>query len=241
VWAGFAYDFEGLATGGLTGQDGWTDPSSPEPDWESGNVAYGPAESGNTTLCIQGKVTTNQNQSNQRLFSPVYFTSADTAVEQQLSAYLATAGGTMSLGGAWFHGTHVYQNVFGLDEGAIAYYRTTANQELHGDTLTSGHWYDFKLVMDFSTVGGAAKLYYKDVTAGDPTFIEDSKMGTISMGLTPDEFGRYQVDGLTTRMEGTGSYVDNFSVGTVPEPSTIMLLVTGCLGLLAYAWRKRRS
>ena len=26
----------------------------------------------------------------------------------------------------------------------------------------------------------------------------------------------------------------------VPEPSTIALLTTGLLGLLAYAWRKRR-
>jgi hypothetical protein len=46
---------------------------------------------------------------------------------------------------------------------------------------------------------------------------------------------------------GTGSPVDNgidtISVGPagqVPEPTTISLLVTGLLGLLAYAWRKRK-
>lgn len=32
----------------------------------------------------------------------------------------------------------------------------------------------------------------------------------------------------------------NFSLTTVPEPGAIVLLVTGLLGLLAYAWRKRR-
>jgi hypothetical protein len=32
--------------------------------------------------------------------------------------------------------------------------------------------------------------------------------------------------------------VDNFSLTTVPEPSTIVVLTTGLLGLLAYAWRK---
>ena len=36
-------------------------------------------------------------------------------------------------------------------------------------------------------------------------------------------------------------YIDNvkLSVAT-PEPSTLALLATGLLGLLAYAWRKRR-
>ena len=26
----------------------------------------------------------------------------------------------------------------------------------------------------------------------------------------------------------------------VPEPSTLGLLISGCIGLLAYAWRKRK-
>lgn len=37
------------------------------------------------------------------------------------------------------------------------------------------------------------------------------------------------------------SYVDNVSVSSpIPEPSTIALLATGLIGLLAYAWRKRK-
>jgi hypothetical protein len=37
--------------------------------------------------------------------------------------------------------------------------------------------------------------------------------------------------------------IDNFKIegfGAVPEPGTIVLLVTGALGLLAYAWRKHK-
>ena len=35
--------------------------------------------------------------------------------------------------------------------------------------------------------------------------------------------------------------LDNVQVGApVPEPATVVLLVTGLLGLLAYAWRKRK-
>ena len=32
-----------------------------------------------------------------------------------------------------------------------------------------------------------------------------------------------------------------FSVGVVPEPSTLVLLAAGLLGLVCYAWRRRRS
>ena len=41
---------------------------------------------------------------------------------------------------------------------------------------------------------------------------------------------------------GTGTYVDNvrIDVSDVPEPSTLVLVVSGLIGLLAYAWRKRK-
>jgi len=39
------------------------------------------------------------------------------------------------------------------------------------------------------------------------------------------------------RFEGE---IDNLSVSQVPEPCTLVLLGTGLLGLLAYAWRKRK-
>jgi hypothetical protein len=41
---------------------------------------------------------------------------------------------------------------------------------------------------------------------------------------------------------GTGyNYFDNIHIyGPVPEPSTVALLVTGALGMLAYAWRRKR-
>ena len=44
---------------------------------------------------------------------------------------------------------------------------------------------------------------------------------------------------------GTGNpvYVDNIRVeaSAIPEPSTLFMAATGVIGLLAYAWRKRRQ
>ncbi|MBU4273117.1 MAG: PEP-CTERM sorting domain-containing protein [Planctomycetes bacterium] len=34
--------------------------------------------------------------------------------------------------------------------------------------------------------------------------------------------------------------VDNFKLTVIPEPSTLALLATGLIGLLCYAWRKRK-
>ena len=35
--------------------------------------------------------------------------------------------------------------------------------------------------------------------------------------------------------------MDNFEIqGTVPEPGSIVLLIIGLIGMLAYAWRKRK-
>lgn len=47
----------------------------------------------------------------------------------------------------------------------------------------------------------------------------------------------------TLKFTGTGTgmvFIDDVSVGTVPEPSAALLLCIGVTGVLTYAWRKRR-
>ncbi len=58
----------------------------------------------------------------------------------------------------------------------------------------------------------------------------------------PNAFGDYVLN-IGARSGGVAvftGYIDNLTVSTIPEPSTIAILTTGLIGLLAYAWRKRR-
>jgi predicted MFS family arabinose efflux permease len=43
---------------------------------------------------------------------------------------------------------------------------------------------------------------------------------------------------LSTSVGGVA--FDNLSVSTVPEPSAVLLMAMGLVGLLAYAWRKQK-
>jgi hypothetical protein len=53
-----------------------------------------------------------------------------------------------------------------------------------------------------------------------------------------DESGPYHSSQVA--ILGDTTHPEHFTVGAVPEPSTIVLLASGLMGLLCYAWRKRK-
>ena len=78
---------------------------------------------------------------------------------------------------------------------------------------------------------------------GDPTLVN------IALGIPQNASGEYVVTGLNFRMGDTrttdpdsAGWIDNYVLDDpkVPEPGTLVLLATGLIGLLCYAWRKRK-
>jgi hypothetical protein len=75
---------------------------------------------------------------------------------------------------------------------------------------------------------------YGDVTGASPTLSFSALVGMV--GITPEKTIRLRV----TDNEGSVGYA-NAKLAIIPEPGTLALLVTAGLGLLAPAWRRRRS
>lgn len=95
-------------------------------------------------------------------------------------------------------------------------------------TYSTNAWVPVTIVADFS-----AKTYHATVgsLAWDGTFRTDTGTGN----------NTFQYMFLQHNGGGNGVF-DNLLIttGQVPEPSTLLLITTGSIGLLAYAWRKRK-
>jgi hypothetical protein len=100
----------------------------------------------------------------------------------------------------------------GMTSGAVSA-NTFHNYSYVLTVPTSGAW-SAKLYIDHASTAAWTHNY----TEGNPT------IGAVVIGSYDDAVK-----------------FDNFELSSVPEPSTLMLLGTGLLGLLAYAWRKRKQ
>jgi hypothetical protein len=105
------------------------------------------------------------------------------------------------------------------------------------------YWYYVSNV--YAKLDGAASYTLYDGTQPNTTSmtLSTSDIAYQTVLGTVSNVSSYQVDinpgSLNTRWIGT-AYVDIGPAPPVPEPGTLVLVATGLLGLLAYAWRKRR-
>ncbi|NLF07813.1 MAG: PEP-CTERM sorting domain-containing protein, partial [Pirellulaceae bacterium] len=186
------------------------------------------------------------------------FTSADTAIEQYAMVRFGTPKAMFF--GFEFEGQFdnslpntEYSGGWGkmkiTDDKKIAWVDVLGTETKYtSGELVPNNWYELKGVMDFSVPGGQITMHYRDVTfgtdwveaftapmelkptydGGEPTYTISS-IGIMSQGRAQDIPAGYEL------------YYDNFRlVNPIPEPSTLALLAAGMVGLLCYAWRKRK-
>lgn len=197
----------------------------------------------------------------------ISFTSADTNVEFSLWGYLECDTvnnyiGNLAISPMWEQtkSPHAFaRGDFGMyykssyKDHPQVWFRDGNGYGSFGDTLISGHWYEIKAVIDFSTLCGDGTTYgsvtmeYRDLTNGEEDFTIDSEIQDKDLYLVPDINGKFNSLGIVATLQPSPysynqhQYIDNISiVNPVPEPSTLALFASGLIGLLAYAWRKRK-
>jgi hypothetical protein len=114
------------------------------------------------------------------------------------------------------------------------------------DGLTVGQRYLFQSWVNESRGGnGAETLTSGGATSGVLTFNSgpnvDGGVGQYVIGtFTADSTGRQVITYTGDTSHASYPEFSGFQLRTIPEPSTITLLIIGLIGLLAYAWRRRR-
>lgn len=257
-------------SGNLVGQDnwvnagfsGWQDPLiASGPGINSSQVFIG-----NTG--VHPDPSKQSTSGGNRLFtSPLIFDRTDTAVEFRFWANTEDGGmaeakrGNLAATMMWdCLGTNKHWMALGMyfknrtsTANPMTFYRDGKGVIRYGDALTAGHWYEIKAVMDFSALCDDGATYgkltyeYRDVTAEETGFTTDGTFQDMDMYLALDGNNQFKSNGILAYVAAYNGYIqhqyiDNFSVeiNPVPEPSTLALLASGLIGLLCYAWRKRK-
>lgn len=265
----YSCDFEGpdyTLGNSLVGQDSWED-TFYSPPYVDPIVGAGTGV--NTSNTFLGNTATSSanfitSAALREFDTPLTFDTTNTALEFRFWGLVnkgeSELHSNLALNMMW-EGMDVYRELMcgiyfssGASAKPQAFYRD-GNQTIYkSDTLEPGHWYEVKAVMDLSQVCsdgvtfGKLDYWYRDVTAGETEddFTLDSTIRDKDMFLDADINGEFHSNGIYGHEQACKNYVqqayiDNISIiDQVPEPSTVALLATGLLGLLAYAWRKRK-
>lgn len=249
--------------GNVIGQDNWERTGA-----DTNRDSYvGNGVDINTTQTYYGSPDTAVGTARATRSHNISFASADTNVEFSFWGYLECDTennhvGNLSISPMWEETKrpHAFaRGDFGMyyhsvyEDHPQVWFRDGNGGQQWGDTLISGHWYEITAEIDFSTLCGDGTTYgsvtmkYCDLTNGEEDFTIDSEIQDKDLYLVPDGNGSFNSLGIVATLQpnpvayNQHQYIDNISiVNPVPEPSTLALFASGLIGLLAYAWRKRK-
>jgi hypothetical protein len=224
----FQDDFESYAVGAT--MNGLVPPVGAA--YASGFVPPGPSVANASTQPIPGAGNTGQ------FMCDAGVASMDTLATLTADAQTASVGqvftvsfdmfvnqGTGTAAGFAAYKTFYSQNIFDVypqRDGTVQYYNNgdTTLQTATG-TFATGQWIPVQIVAD--TVAKTYSVNVGGVTFGDSFNSASDRLASVY--LNPHDVTSF----------------DNLLITVpVPEPSTVLLMLAGLFGLLAYAWRKRR-
>ncbi len=110
---------------------------------------------------------------------------------------------------------------------------------LHGDSNST--WENMRLDIDLNATSNTAVIALYRGTDLISSY-SSWPFGINCTSSAPAEFGDYVLN-IGARAGGVAAftgYIDNLTISTIPEPSTLLILASGLIGLLAYDWRKHR-
>jgi len=100
--------------------------------------------------------------------------------------------------------------------------------------ISAGTTYNFTIVDN-----GATSLSFT-MTQADNASNTKTVTSSLKAGMDPATLTGNHISFANKEVPSHTCSYDNIMVTTIPEPSTIVLFVTGLIGLLVYAWRKHR-
>lgn len=217
----FDYNFESLVNNQtIFGQGQWVNAVV-------GNVFVRTGPGVNQTQTAKGDGGSAGTGATRPLDQAFYYTNKDTNVVWGVWGFVPSGGNNVTaIGGVspCIFGPH---QLGGITQLTTYLQRQSPLPYVTGDVLLHDHWYEYRVVVDFSVSGGSASLSYQDVTSGT-AFKDDSVIKNVNLGLVPDSSGRYGFSEVYVRNDGAG-YVDNLHFDApvplgscVPPPSGLV-------------------
>jgi hypothetical protein len=217
----FDYNFESLVNNQtIFGQDQWANAVV-------GNVAVRKGPGVNQTQTAKGEGGSAGSGARRPLDQVFYYTSNDTKVVWGVWGYVPSGGNNVTAIGGILPCLFGPHQLGGITQLTTYLQRQSPLPYVTGDVLFHDHWYEYRVVVDFSVSGGSASLSYRDVTSGT-AFKDDTVIKNVNLGLVPNGSGRYGFSEVYIRNDGAG-YVDNLhfdapvptAACTTPPPNMV--------------------